>query len=748
MAIEASTRGGPSEGDDRASLVAVWRALRKNWLLGAAVALAVVVGVTFFTLGQRKIYRATTTIEIDPNPPRPLGNEIQGVVDMGAGAYLNNKEYYETQYSIIKSMRLASAVVRELSLNRDAAFLSNTPPNGVATGREVPVEDASLLLISRVTVEPEKQSRLTRISYEDADPARAQRIVTMLVEVYRNQNLERVLANTNSAVDWLKGQLGTLKTELEQSELALHEFKKSQNILSVSINDQSNMLIDEMKQLNTALTTVRTDIESLSARYAELKKVSDENPAEIPARELLESSILGQLRQEYLSTQRERDALSADGKGQNHPDVKKLDAQLRDIKASLRVEIGNVRGALARQIASAKRQRSGLSSLYEDAKSRALELNLLGIGYGRLERSKNNTERLYSLVLERTKDSDLASMVRVNNISVVDDALVPRGPSKPNVPLNLALGLVGGLVLGVAFAFGRELLDRSVKHPEDVERELGLTFLGLLPQLAEGSSQRTYGRREAPKYDLTQRPELVVHALPASSVAEAARAVRTNIVFMAPDKPHRVILVTSAAPSEGKTTVACCVAIAMAQAGQRVALVDCDLRRPRLHRVFGAGSSAGVTTALLDPARLESAIFDTEVPNLQVIPCGPIPPNPAELLHSEAFGRFLDSLRDRFDRVVLDSPPVVPVTDAAILSARVDGTLLVVRALRTTKDLVRQGARALRDVGGNVIGVVLNAVDFTRGSGSYYYRYYGADGYGRRPEDEDAPRPSGPSAEA
>jgi capsular exopolysaccharide synthesis family protein len=216
---------------------------------------------------------------------------------------------------------------------------------------------------------------------------------------------------------------------------------------------------------------------------------------------------------------------------------------------------------------------------------------------------------------------------------------------------------------------------------------------------------------------------------------------------MSPDRPYRTLLVTSAAPGEGKTTVACCIAVAMAQAGKNVVLVDCDMRRPRVHRVFGMQNETGVTTALLDAESLETTIRETTVPNLHVLTTGPIPPNPAELLHSEAFERLLTSLQARHDAVIIDSPPVAPVTDAAVLSRRVDGTILVVRAFGTRKDVARRATRALRDVGSNLIGTILNAVNFEqRGYGYYQYYYYRSGGYG--PERDPASKADAAAGDA
>jgi len=339
-------------------------------------------------------------------------------------------------------------------------------------------------------------------------------------------------------------------------------------------------------------------------------------------------------------------------------------------------------------------------------------------------------------------------MMRVNNVRVIDKPLVPTVAARPNVKLNLVLGVVAGLVLGIVAAFLREVLDRTVKTPADVEVTVGLSLLGVLP-LVSDKSQRTeyYSRkkRRSGSAEESSKPELIVHAFPKSGVAEAARAIRTNLQFMTPHTPPKTLLVTSAGPSEGKTTVAVSIAIAMAQMGLKVGLMDCDLRRPRVHRVFDKGSDVGVSTALLDDAEFDKELIATEVPNLFAIPAGPIPPNPSELLQTERFKRLLRRLEGQFDRLVIDSPPILPITDAAILATQVDGVVLVTRAFKTNKDLARQARRVLECVGGRVFGCVLNAVDLGRVEYKYYYyQYYkqGSYAYGYGEYSESGPPPT------
>jgi len=726
--------GRPAPGRttaQRINVIVVWRTVRKHWSTALATALAVALGVTFYTLGQTKIYRASAIIQFDPNPPRPLGKNVDMVVDMGTGSYWNNREYYETQYKIIHSMRVALPVVQQLDLHNDATFLLNKPSGSVPGKLDSLPENAGEVLRARLAVEPVKESRLALVHFEDADPMRAQRVLAAVLDTYVDQNLEDARASTGSAVDWLGGQLDKMRKELETSERALHQYKLDKNVLSLDPDAQSNMLREEMKQLNDELTSVRAKKQGVLAQRNELLKIKSEDPTNLPANELLQSPLVQQHRQRYEDAVREREGLLGAGKGQSHPDVAASERRAGAARTAILTEVKNVQQAVDRDLAAVTRQEAGLSGLFEAAKRRGLELNLLEVDYNRLRRSRDNTEKMYSFLLERTKESDLARMMHVNNIRIIDRPLQPRTPVRPRVPLNIAFGILGGLTLGVAAAMARALLDRTIKTPDDVEDELGLVFLGLIPEVdSKGSSSGyTYGKRRRRKQKVeVSAPELIVHELPSSSVAEAARAIRTNLLFMAPDDPHRTLLVTSPAPSEGKTTVAVSIAIAMAQAGQRVALVDCDLRRPRIHRVFNKLTTVGVSSAVVEGAGTEAVAFDTPVPNLWVVPAGPLPPNPAELFHSERFKAFLRKLSADFDRVIIDSPPVVPVTDATVLSTLVDGVVVVVRAFSTAKELGRHAVRAIRDVGGKPLGAVLNAVNLDRHEYKYHYYYYRRDG--------------------
>jgi succinoglycan biosynthesis transport protein ExoP len=697
---------------------AVLRAVRKHWPLIVALVLLGGGAGLLISKSLTRIYDATALIELNAEVVRPLGSKD----DMQAPqAWWDNEEYYETQYRIVTSHHMLSAVVRDLNLTNDFEFLGyKSPPTSA-----VSVDDAADALQGHVRVEAVKNSRLFVLHVEDKDPKRARRICSALANTYVAQNLESAVNGSSDAVVWLNGQVDHVKQDLDNDENSLHDFKQRNDLPSISINEAANMLRLEMQEFDTALAHTRTRKQELLARYAELSKVSADSPDVLPASELLASAFLQSLRAQYQDATKERSALIGEGKGENHPSVRRADEKIATTKAALLAEVRNIQGAVGRDLAVVSREEAGESGLFEATRKRAVDLNMKEIEYHRLDRAREQNEKLYGTLLERMKEADLTRMMRVNNIRVVDDALEPSAPIRPRPFLNLFLGLAFGLGLGIALAWLRENLDSSLRTPDDLERELGLTFLGLLPELSSSDEPRRRTRPAARSgTDALPSVELVVHNRPLSGAAEAARSIRTNLMFMSPDHPHRKLLVSSAAPAEGKTTVACSIAIAFAQGGQRVCIVDCDLRRPRIHRIFGRAGDAGVTDVLVGNARIDEVAKPTGIDNLWSIVAGPMPPNPADLLHSERFRRFVEDLGDRFDRVIIDSAPLVAVTDSAIISRLVDGTVFVVKAFTTSKHLSAQGLRALRDVDAPVVGAVLNSVNLNRHEYTHYYHYY------------------------
>ena len=728
---QASPRGNwpgqPMAADDEAGPAEiVLGALRRHLWLAVSLLIASIVVAAAVGLSRTKVYRATATLQIDPRPPAPLGHGVEGVVELGSNSYWANIEYYNTQHELIRSLPVGLAVVRELSLHKDSAFLQNQAmPTPQAY--EVEPEVAAAILRSRLAVFPMKESRLVLVTLDDANPSRAARILDAVVRAYVSHNMDQAVESTSSAVEWLGEQLESLRSELTASELALHEYKLKKQIASVGIDDQSDMLRGEIGQLTEERTRVRAKMQEAKARLSQLAKVDVTNPESIPQMELLDSHELKTLRTAYIESVRDHGALLGSGKGENHPDVHAALARVTATSRALSAEVQNIKNGAQKQLQALEQQEAGLRQLVSEAEHKALDLNLMEIEYNRLRRTKDNNEKLYGLVLERSKEAGLTQALRVNNIQVLAPAATSPVPVEPRMSLILAAGVMAGFALGLGAALVRERMDRTIKSLDELEQRLHLVPLGSLPEIAGGVA--TAKRRRRHSINVTQ-PELVTLEQPGSGFAESVRAVRTNLLFMSPDQPFRRLLVTSAQPGEGKTTVASALAVAMAQAGQRVILIDCDMRRPRLHKIFSVTQGrCNLSESLLDPAHLDLASTRTELAKLSILPAGPTPPNPAELLQSEAFRALLQRLEQDFDLVILDSPPLV-VTDAAILATRVDGSVMVVRRGHSDRRDVLRAKRAILDVGGTVIGAVLNAV--READGRYGYGYGYGDAYGPR----------------
>ena len=716
----------------------ILRSVRKNWLvIVVTVALGLLAG-RLYTSWQKPIFEAATTVQLDPQPLQPLRDVP---AEMGRDNYWTNVEYIATETEVLQSRQTATLVVQKLGLHRDAAFLNDE--RGVSEQKvNVAPEIAAGVLRSRLQVAPIKDSRLIQVKYRDADPERAVRVLSALADVYVDRNLDSAMDSTSKKSEWLDAQLLKLKAELEAQEMELYNYKRQNNLLSVSYDDQSNMLRAEIQQLNVALTELKTRRQGIEARVAVLRDINPEDPADIPRSDLLGSASLTKARDAFLDAERQLAESRAEGRGANHPQMLAAQAGVQEARRALVGELKNLKTGLSADLNAVNRELGGVTKLFETAKHQALELNLNDLRYTRLRRSKESTEKLFSEVLQQSSESGLSKVMHFNNVRVLDRPVLPRQPISPRPLANLAVGLAFGLALGFAGAIGRELLDRTIRNAEDAEATLGLPLLGSLPSVSDRGGRATYGnyygrrsRRERAKAegaDAIVAPELLVSTHPTSSLAEAARAIRTNLMFMSPDQPYRTVLVTSPGPREGKTTVASSIALVMAQAGQRVCLVDCDLRRPRLHSLFTRTHSHGVSTTLLDLSLLDTISLETHIPGLHVLPAGPMPPNPADLMHSEAFGRLIEMLKERFDRVVIDSPPIGLVTDGVIISTRVDAAVFVVRALKTRRDAARRALRALQDVGTNCTGFVLNAA--TAGERYDYAVYYG----GSRQEAEPA----------
>jgi polysaccharide biosynthesis transport protein len=744
----ANTTSNRSQAGSTAQLAEYLRVLwKRKWLV---LLLATVgIGLAYaWTLRQTRVYQADCTIQYDPNPPRPLGREVEDVSN--PMAWWETREYFATQNLIIASRSVAEKVVRKLSLHENADFWM-VPSAEQGSWQRASIQDTAKLLQSMVTVSQTRESRFVHIMTKDSNPERAALLSNTIAEAYIEKTMEDRLGATTGALEWLGKQLDQLKDQLEHSELALHEFSEQHTSLAVSLEDQQNIVASNIQQLSRALIDIKARRIELAAKLAELKAANVEDPLQVFSGVVVNNPAVSAQRSRYSALLAERDELLVQY-GDAHPRMIALNAQLATLKQTMRAEIDGLIGSAQSDVNQIEKVERGMQDALNQANRVGLELNLQEITHRRLQRARDNTAKLYGTLLERTAQTDLTRALQVAYVRVVDPALVPRAPISPHVSLALIVGALLGLMVGVAIAITLDQLDRVIRTAADAEA-LNVTVLGIIPHIADSGSANTanYSRRkrQASIPEPVGNRDLIVHNYPKSSVAECCRTIRTNLTFMTADRPRRTIVVSSASPREGKTTTTISLATSLAQSGKRILLVDTDLRKPRLHRVLGKPLASGVTTILVGEHTATQAIQETEVPNLWFLASGPIPPNPAELLHTEQFRQLLNDLSKRFDHVLLDSPPLAAVTDAAIISTQVDGTLLVIHTQRTTRDALRSAMRQLSDVQGHLIGGVLNEVDLSAqryGYGAYYYyrseQYYESDGPNGSDNDGDSSRPS------
>lgn len=750
---------------------------KHRWIILTVIAVTLCLDA-LWVLRQPKIYAASVMVQFEPNPPRPLGRQVEEVDTGGIGSYWNLREYYETQYRVVKSRAVAEGVVRRLGLQHDPDFMGVAPAQRRAW-RSVPLADAATVLILRTRVDPVKESRLVNITVEDKSPRRAQLLANTLADVYIQRNLEHRLESTRYAVRWLSGQLEELRENLAHSEDRLQDFRRRNGIISESFADQRNLIGQRIGRLTEALTDAQTRRFGLSARVTEIQRAADavlgalpapgtpntgasvDAPearrsewqrqvqgalAQLTAPEFLQSGVLSTLRTQFETASREEASLEP----RYLPtaiELRTARARTNNVVTMMRAEVQNIKGAAEAELRGVNRAENNIRNELSAAQRDAVDLGEKEMAFARLNRERESHAKVYGIVLERTTESNLMQELRVNNVSVLDYALTPTLPVKPRVAITLAVGAVAGLVLGILAALLAVQADRTVRSRVDIEEVLRATFLGYLPLInsrgLRNHRKYQYGNTHDNEGPL-ENVDLVVHSHPTSLVAELARGIRTNLLFMAPDTPFQMLMVSSASPREGKTFTAVSLAITLAQSGKRVLLVDADLRRPRIHKVFGVRPPVGVTSILIGEATLDEAVLPTAVPNLELLACGPVPPNPVELLHSQRASDLLSLLRQKYDRVIFDTPPVTAVTDALALGPQLDGVVLVLRSRQTRRDQATVVVRQLRSLGSRIAGCVLNAVDLRDDAPGYYYGRY--DYSPRRENLPPANTPSGASA--
>jgi capsular exopolysaccharide synthesis family protein len=715
---------------------------RKWWVI--LTLLVVVAATILYTKRQKPVYRATASVIIDTTPPRVLSG-VKDVVELGSTNYWAMHEYLQTQYKIITGLEVCERVVAKLHLDEDLAFLG-VPPDQTITDEEraerIAAKVPARILQGRLTLEPVRDSMMALVSADDPDPARAADVANEVAFAYRAQNIDYRRAATQEANAELRDMVEKYRERKEKADQDLLEYEKGHAIGSFAVRKQAiEDRVKLMSERQGQLLLKRSDLEARIARVKRIEAAGD--VFSVPLDTVLGNALISGLKSKYIELRDQRTSL-ATHYGERFDKVKALDEQmaaiLDAIKAEVRVHLAAIRGDYDEVVGALKQIDARLAEANRDLS----ELAAMQVEYNMLAERKKDGYQVYDQVRSRFMEINLSAQVETNNVRIHEMAQVPARPLKPDLRLNLALGGFLGLLLGLGLAFLVEQLDNTVKGREDVERFTGVPCLGMIPSIP-GQRQR---RRRSKDATLRQR-DFYVMENPKSQASEAMNTIRTNLMFIAPERRVRTILVTSGSPWEGKSTVVIALGITMARFGSRTLLVDTDMRRPRLHRTFGLEAERGLSTLLLGGERIEDVVAHTDVPNLDLLPCGPVPPNPSDLLRMEKLGKLLVELQQRYDTVILDSPPVIPVADPRILSGMADVVVLVVKLGHTTTEGLRTVRRELGAVGAPLVGTILNDLDVRRGGYGYGYAYgYGYGYYGTKhgyygyPSIEDEKKPA------
>ncbi|MGA7027280.1 MAG: polysaccharide biosynthesis tyrosine autokinase [Candidatus Acidiferrales bacterium] len=711
--------------------------LRKHQWLIVTFLLTVVTVVTIASFKMKPEYEAAARVEVDKEAqnmqPFPDAN--------GYGEYEDSENYVETQTKILQSETLALMTIKSMDLGRYPEFGGS--PNSMAWQHgEATMRKPAILgaFLGRLSVKRVPNSRLIEVQFEAEDPQLAAQIVNTHLQNYVEENFRSKYDATTQASNWLSGELEELRIKVEKSEDARIAYERENQIWQ--IDEKQDITTQKLADLSKAVTDAQTDVAQKEALY---RMAVSGNVDALPAAR--SNPVIANLLNRKSALEEEY-AEALDQYGPNFPKVLRIAAQQKEVDNDLAAARKTMVEGVEEDFTTARSHVELLQEALDKQKTEANDLAEKLVQYHILQHDAESNKQLYDGLLQKLKEAGITAGLRSSNIRVVDPALAPTTPARPQKARNILLSFLVGLVGGVGLALFREYLDNTVKSPDDIEALTGLPSLAVVPSLP--GLNATHGRfsrlaREAaPQSASGPRVELLSYIQPKSQISEAFRALRTSLLLSQADHPPQVILVTSALPREGKTTAAVNLAVTLAQLGDRTLLMDSDLRKPGIRRALNLtiGKEVGLSSYLAGVSTLdEVTIPHPTINNLVALTTGPVPPSPADLLSSHRMREAIVELRHRFKFIVIDSPPVMAATDAVILSALTDGVLLVVRSGETPKEAFTRTRDLLAAVKCRLLGVVLNAVDSSAPDYYYSYRYYPyAYGYGYGEDVGKTPR--------
>ncbi len=710
--------------------VSIWEYLRTlykhRWLILASLVIVTTLA-TIATVRMTPIYEATGRIEI--NRPAQDILPFKDASAFAGGGGDDDAVELETQVKILQSDALSADVARRLS-GPSATYLGIKASAATMAGDSGKLDVTQTArsagkIKSGLSVSTVPRTRLVDIRYASASPQVAAEIVNTTIDAYIERNIRSHFESTMQASEWLSKQLTDLRLKAETSQQRLVDYQKQKQI--VGVDDKQNITLSKLDELNKQLTQAEAERIQKEANF---RITQTDDPELISTLSKTgENTLLGSLKgqEAALKTQIAQMQVLY---GPSHPKMAEVRNQLAAVELSIQTELKHSAARLRSEYQIAAQRESMFRKEFENQKLEANALSENAIEYTMLKRDADTSRQLYDGLLQKLKEAQVSAGLNSSNVRVVDGAAVPSRPARPNKRLNVMLGLLLGLASGVGLAFLIESLDTTVSSPEEAEAAAALPSLGVIPLSARAPVRKLLARSSTAAAPDHGESQMVAHFRPRSQSAEAYRALRTSLLLSGSGTPPKTIVITSPLPQEGKTSTAINCAVVLTQMGARVLLVDCDLRRPSIHRALGMPNRTGMSTLLATGKGFESIVLKSQqIPNLWAVPAGPPPPQPAELLSSKFFLECLTKWKQEYDHIIIDTPPVLSVTDAVVLSVYADSVVLVVRSDVTTKNALRQARDLLLQVNARVTGTLLNGVDLTS-PGSYYYYY--AYGYGQK----------------
>ncbi|HVB98577.1 MAG TPA: polysaccharide biosynthesis tyrosine autokinase [Candidatus Dormibacteraeota bacterium] len=698
-------------GAERFSLDSCGRVVRRRRATIFSVAAIIGILSALYAFRTRPVYRATAKIEVDADaaPLSPAGGEpaqAAGVSDA----------YLQTQVDILKSDALAWKTIAQFGLDENGKFVpgGKTPAGSSLADARIRRSRVLAAFERRLQVRLEPGSHIILVSFEAADPNRAEQVSNALVDHYLEYNFTARYQSARRVSKWMAKELGDLKVKVMKSQQALVNYEKQNGVADLGNRDSLNQ--DALAQLSQQLTAAETDLAAKRAVYDAVNR----NPS--AAGLLTKDPLLSRLQGRY----GDLETNYAKALAQFGPTFYKVVAirqQLDEVNRLMNQEQKREREQVEADYRASIQRVAILSRALSGQKKQVQRLDELQIPYNILKNEYQTNQQLYQKLLERLKNAEVSAGLKATNIHVLDWASYPVSPVRPKKAVDIAAGLLSGLLAGLTLAFVQEGLDTSVKRPEELEGVIGAPVLGVIPEAGKFSGEREWlARGKGARSDGVER---CVLKLPNSPLAEAYRTLRTSVLRSSPSGPPQVLLFTSTQPREGKTSTCINLALSLAQLDKRVLLIDGDLRRGQVRKALRLSPPAGLSDILAGGAPPEMALTQVdEAPNLWVLPAGPRPSSPADLLSSPMMEQFMADFRQRFEFILIDSPPLLLVADPTILSPFADGIILVTSSETTALKAVSRASRILETAGEKLLGAVVNRADARHGNDYDYYRYH------------------------